>query len=624
MRFQYRFSKSKPKRFGRKTRKVNFFLTQKDFYISVFGKEIVKFYYNHIYKEKTPVVIPNKIDNQIQTSLFNLLCNTRKTAGLIFAAFFMLFFIPSDLISQSTEGKTVQGYIEDHEGEPRTDGTVKIYEEETEIGSGEIENGYFSIDDVVTDVEETGQLTPIFTLENNYPNPFNPSTKIRFSIDHPQQVTLKVYDVLGQEVKTLVDDFLNTGSYETSWKADNENRQGVAAGMYIYRLKGEEQVKNKKMILLDGSHGTSPEKATPMGAPKMGLLKGNSTQSTPYRLEISGENVLTTTIYNIELDGESPIIISTPSDPIVAPDKPELTGFVYDLDTKWNDENERLIPEGIEGMEVILGSDPEIKTQTGPDGRFTLKVDKTGPDSLIVMNTADTTYYFWKNPNIELEPGENIITAFNDTTGIPLFKRYKEAGTGRDLLDVIVHHTDVKNKAVGDEWDYTTKRFKDEDLPIKTYMNRDAAPNDWYADSSWTGLKAMEVGRFQFTEVADSNDAMLIMRYNHTMVGQGKNIQTEFDEFGPFYTHYEIWIRGPPGGPILNPPEYIPHITAHESLHIAFAGGEHSQYMQDMFYGDTTTRFSQGYPLAKSEIERSAIKTIWDMERNPKLLHYFK
>ncbi|MDZ7765637.1 MAG: hypothetical protein U5K00_14680 [Melioribacteraceae bacterium] len=68
-------------------------------------KEIVKFYYNHIYKEKPPQYIPNKIDNVTQTSLFGLLRNTRKTAALIFVST-LLFFLPIDLFSQSNNPKT--------------------------------------------------------------------------------------------------------------------------------------------------------------------------------------------------------------------------------------------------------------------------------------------------------------------------------------------------------------------------------------------------------------------------------------------------------------------------------------------------------------------------------------
>ncbi len=83
-----------------------------------------------------------------------------------------------------------------------------------------------------------------FKLFDNYPNPFNPSTKISWQSPVSSRQTLKVYDVLGREVATLVDEYREAGNYEIEFNASN-----LPSGVYIYKLKAGEFVQNKKMIL---------------------------------------------------------------------------------------------------------------------------------------------------------------------------------------------------------------------------------------------------------------------------------------------------------------------------------------------------------------------------------------
>ncbi|MBI2619021.1 MAG: T9SS type A sorting domain-containing protein [Ignavibacteriales bacterium] len=84
-----------------------------------------------------------------------------------------------------------------------------------------------------------------FALDHNYPNPFNPRTKIRYQISEVSKVRLTIYDVLGREVTTLVNEKLNPGSYEVTWEA-----AGLPSGIYFYRLRAGEFVETKKMLLL--------------------------------------------------------------------------------------------------------------------------------------------------------------------------------------------------------------------------------------------------------------------------------------------------------------------------------------------------------------------------------------
>ncbi|HEY6907198.1 MAG TPA: FlgD immunoglobulin-like domain containing protein, partial [Ignavibacteriaceae bacterium] len=89
-----------------------------------------------------------------------------------------------------------------------------------------------------------------YYLSLNYPNPFNPSTIINYSLPQKTQVKLVVYDILGSEVKTLVNAEKEAGSYNVTWNGLNNSGQSVSAGIYIYRIQAGEFVQERKMVLL--------------------------------------------------------------------------------------------------------------------------------------------------------------------------------------------------------------------------------------------------------------------------------------------------------------------------------------------------------------------------------------
>jgi hypothetical protein len=95
------------------------------------------------------------------------------------------------------------------------------------------------------------QSEPIdFNLSQNYPNPFNPSTTISYQLPRSGKVELKIYNMLGQEVRKLVDENQAAGQYTVQWDGRNYNGKPVASGVYLYRLKAGEFVETKKMLLL--------------------------------------------------------------------------------------------------------------------------------------------------------------------------------------------------------------------------------------------------------------------------------------------------------------------------------------------------------------------------------------
>lgn len=97
-----------------------------------------------------------------------------------------------------------------------------------------------------TDVNENNAITPNeYKLEQNYPNPFNPSTRIQYQVSSSLHVSLNVYDVLGNEVAKLVNEYKPAGKYEVDFEA-----AGLISGIYFYRLQTNSFVETKKMILL--------------------------------------------------------------------------------------------------------------------------------------------------------------------------------------------------------------------------------------------------------------------------------------------------------------------------------------------------------------------------------------
>jgi len=89
-----------------------------------------------------------------------------------------------------------------------------------------------------------------FSMSQNYPNPFNAQTLFTLSLPEETQVNIVVYNVMGQKVKTLMDDCLNAGIYTITWDGTNESNQNVSSGIYFYRIVNQENVVTKKMTLM--------------------------------------------------------------------------------------------------------------------------------------------------------------------------------------------------------------------------------------------------------------------------------------------------------------------------------------------------------------------------------------
>lgn len=104
----------------------------------------------------------------------------------------------------------------------------------------------FDMPEVSVSIDDPGvELPAIFSLEQNYPNPFNPTTNIKFNLPEASDVKLVVYNMLGQQVGTLVNSNLPAGSHQVMFDA-----RSLASGMYVYRMEAGNFVSTQKMMLL--------------------------------------------------------------------------------------------------------------------------------------------------------------------------------------------------------------------------------------------------------------------------------------------------------------------------------------------------------------------------------------
>jgi hypothetical protein len=117
--------------------------------------------------------------------------------------------------------------------------TIAVYDDKNEMNTGKI---YFNNMSVGVDDELTPQS---FALYSSYPNPFNPITTIRFSVEARHALHLRVYDISGRLIETLVNEKLNPGEHEIQWHADQ-----YASGVYFVELVSGDQRQVQKLILI--------------------------------------------------------------------------------------------------------------------------------------------------------------------------------------------------------------------------------------------------------------------------------------------------------------------------------------------------------------------------------------
>ena len=107
-----------------------------------------------------------------------------------------------------------------------------------------------TVNTTVASADERSILPNEYALFQNYPNPFNPSTQIAFDVPTSEFVMLRVYNLLGQDVQTLINKSMTPGRYTVEWNGSDMLNNDVASGVYFYELRGESFISRKKMLLI--------------------------------------------------------------------------------------------------------------------------------------------------------------------------------------------------------------------------------------------------------------------------------------------------------------------------------------------------------------------------------------
>ncbi len=119
--------------------------------------------------------------------------------------------------------------------------------------SGELSDGTpFEGQDcmVIVGGQSSPQAASSIEVMNSYPNPFNPTTTIAYSVSQAGPVALEIYNVLGEKVRTLVDQYQTAGNYEVTWDSRNNHGEAVSSGIYFYHLRAGDLNETKKMVLM--------------------------------------------------------------------------------------------------------------------------------------------------------------------------------------------------------------------------------------------------------------------------------------------------------------------------------------------------------------------------------------
>ena len=180
----------------------------------------------------------------------------------------------------------LEGWVRLASGQPAAGVQVRLFDltdPRRSVGTTANEEGYFALAAPRSaDAQPQG-----FALLQNYPNPFNPSTIIPYQLPALTHVRLEVFNVLGQHVATLVDGEQPAGWHTTTWHGTDAAGRAVAAGLYLYRIRGTGPSETRRMVLIDG----------PVSAPGAAVATEPPTRSAEpeptYGLTVSGRDVIT-------------------------------------------------------------------------------------------------------------------------------------------------------------------------------------------------------------------------------------------------------------------------------------------------------------------------------------------
>ena len=246
---------------------------------------------------------------------------------------------------------SVHGTIADTRGEPVAGARIEFtyYPDPLQIFYGYTqEDGTYRVDlsELVTAVEEETAVRPgAFQLLPNYPNPFNPSTAIPYHLPEAGHVELSIFNILGQQVRILIDGWQEAGTHAATWDGRDQQEQGLATGVYLSRLRAGQQVMVRKMLLLDGAVG-APRGGVPRQAAK--AVQDTLDARHRFAVYISGDVIEPLRQQNVAIPASAPLDFQVIRRFFVS-SRTDLTALFPDPEN----------PTTVHGSLYIVGSDLE-------------------------------------------------------------------------------------------------------------------------------------------------------------------------------------------------------------------------------------------------------------------------
>lgn len=210
----------------------------------------------------------------------------------------IVFQLTEQINAQSMETIIIEGTVSSTMGNPIANAKVEV----SDLGTSGIfdttrtnEVGFYQIEiDIPTGVEKIEAVPNSFSLSQNYPNPFSNNTNISFTTEKEGNVKLEVFNVIGQKVITLFDNYISPTKLKVNWNGRNFNGKKVANGMYVYRLTFGDQIISKKMLYTSGE----------ILAPQLSASNYGNSGSGNYSLPKTNEE------YDFQLNISHPTIVT--------------------------------------------------------------------------------------------------------------------------------------------------------------------------------------------------------------------------------------------------------------------------------------------------------------------------
>jgi hypothetical protein len=160
----------------------------------------------------------------------------------------------ADLVFEVTDPTMTSFTIDTYTTENPRHQLMWVYSQVDADGSRSVHAAYPEFKPMTIQVDAASsnptQVPTSYALNQNYPNPFNPSTEISFALKADGNVRLSVFNVLGQQVRTLVDEYMVAGPHSITWDGRSDNGSPAASGIYFYRIQANDFVDTRKMTLL--------------------------------------------------------------------------------------------------------------------------------------------------------------------------------------------------------------------------------------------------------------------------------------------------------------------------------------------------------------------------------------